>query len=77
MGRLHIIDREQGDLTIAWDPARPAEVEVARTQFEAMRAKGYVAHTVAEGGRPGRLLERFDPAETRILLRPALRGGED
>jgi hypothetical protein len=75
MGELRILDVEQGDLRIEWDPAREAEVEAARTQFEAMRAKGYLAYRLRPSGGRGVQLTAFDPAAERIVMAPALRGG--
>jgi hypothetical protein len=75
MGELRTLHRDEGDLKIEWDPARPAEVVAARAQFDALRAQSYVAYHLLSSGGQGRVLQTFDPAAERIILSPALRGG--
>jgi hypothetical protein len=73
-GEMSILDRT-GDMKVTWDPANPAEVEMARAQFEAAKAKGYAAYTLGEGGATGEVIKKFDPSARRIILRPQMVGG--
>lgn len=64
-----------GDSKFIWDPAAPDEVEGARMQFDKLKAKGYLAYTVKEGGDKGEVMGAFDPKAGKIIMARALTGG--
>lgn len=74
MGAMRIMGRE-GDTRMTWDPAQPTEVEHARRTFDDMRAKGYNAYAVQEGGAQGEVVTTFDPAAAKIILAIPMQGG--
>lgn len=64
-----------GDSKQIWDPDNPAEVEAARTTFNSLKAKGYIAYSVDKGGEKGEIMNSFDPLCGKIILSPPMRGG--
>jgi predicted Rdx family selenoprotein len=74
-GLMEILDHT-GDTKLIWDRKKNAEVEAARTMFDSLRAKRYLAFQ-AEGddGRKGKQIERFDPDMERLILVPPMVGG--
>lgn len=75
MGELAIMDREQGDLKVIWNPANADEVAAAKAQFDSLTGKGFLAYKVAAEGGKGQQIRTFDPSAEKIILAPALRGG--
>lgn len=64
-----------GDSKFIWDPNNADEVDVARMQFDKLKAKGYLAYTVKEGGDKGEVMGAFDPKAGKIIMTRALTGG--
>lgn len=65
-----------GDTKILWDSHNADEVEAARAQFNALRAKGFLAYkVVGKEGTKGEMITQFDPDAEKIVLSPPLRGG--
>lgn len=64
-----------GDTKTIWDPDVPAEVEAAKTQFAALRKKGYLAYRVKKDGEKGEAINDFDPQAGKIILSPPMAGG--
>lgn len=64
-----------GHTTVKWDPKKSDDVEVARTTFDAMKAKGYNAFHVRMRGSPGERMTSFDPTAKSMILIPQLVGG--
>lgn len=65
-----------GDTKLMWSSDKPDEVDAARTTFDKLVAKGYVAFR-AEGkdGHQGEKITKFDPEAERIILIPRMQGG--
>jgi len=74
MPEMMILD-QTGDTKTVWDANNPDEVEVARTQFNALKKKGYLAYAVKKGGERGARMDTFDPAAESMILAPAMAGG--
>jgi hypothetical protein len=66
---------EFGDNRLEWNRHNPDEVAAARTYFDSLRGKGYLAFARQPNGDRGRQLEDFDPAAERIIMIPPVRGG--
>lgn len=65
-----------GDVRHTWDKNSEDEAAAARTLFEDLTGKGYLAYK-AKGrrGTQGELIREFDPAAERIILvRPPVGG---
>ncbi len=73
-GELAVMGME-GDIKSIWDPAVPDEVENARSTFDRMRKKGYLAFSVNAAGDKGEQIREFDPAAGKIIMVPPLQGG--
>jgi len=58
-----------------WDAAVPVEVEAARSMFNSLRKKGYVAYHVKKDGEPGEVMTDFDPEAGKVIMSPPLAGG--
>jgi len=59
-----------------WDADKQDEVDAARSMFNHLRNKHYLAFK-AEGkeGRQGSQIDRFDPDLERIIMVPRMVGG--
>lgn len=66
-----IILNSGGDSKMEWDPSYEAEIAQARTEFEALKTKGYVAFSPQAKAR----LDSFQPEQEEILMVPRLVGG--
>jgi len=64
-----------GDTKVIWDPKNADEVDAAKTQFNALRKKGFIAYTVNKKGDKGEIIREFDPDAEKIILSPPLAGG--
>lgn len=64
-----------GDLKSVWDSRNEPEVDAARAQFDALRAKGYAAFSVNKDGSQGEIIREFDPKAEKIILVPPQAGG--
>jgi len=64
-----------GDLKTMWNSDKTAEVEVARAQFQSMKAKGYMAYRINREGDKGEVMDKFDPEAETVILAPPLQGG--
>lgn len=64
-----------GDTKIMWAHANEAEVEAARSTFNALKKKGYVAYAVKPGGDKGMVITEFDPTLEKLILAPPVVGG--
>lgn len=73
-GTIHAMD-ETGDTRTMWDRDKLAEVEAAKAQFDALKAKGYLAYTVQDNGTKGEVIREFDPNAQAIIMSPQLVGG--
>lgn len=68
---------EEGDTKIIWDRTKRVEVDLARQAFDKAKKDGYMAYkVVGADGKKGEILHKFDPEAERIILAPALQGGE-
>lgn len=74
-GLMHELN-PTGDTRVMWDKGNKDEVDAARTQFNALRKKGFMAYR-AEGkeGARGEVISEFDPEAERIILVKQLVGG--
>jgi hypothetical protein len=73
-GILAVLDKS-GDTEVRWNRNREAEVEAARTTFDSLRAKGYMAYRMTASGSRGEVIREFDPTAERIILAPQMVGG--
>lgn len=64
-----------GHTRLMWDANSNDEVENARNTFDNLRAKGYLAYTVKEGGDKGEIMSEFDPHASKVIMSPPMRGG--
>lgn len=74
MPEMAVMDRT-GDTKTIWDKNNPDEVEAARSTFNRLTKKGYVAYTVVGEGKKGSVIKDFDPDAEKIILSPPLAGG--
>jgi len=74
MGALAILDHTGHD-EIIWDIGNAAQIMAARKRFDELRAKGFAAYKVGDGGEPGEILHAFDPWAGKIIMAPAMVGG--
>jgi hypothetical protein len=70
-----IIMGAKGDTRMIWSPDSPDEVENARTTFNNLRAKGYLAYRVDKSGDKGEVIREFDANAGKIILAPQMAGG--
>ena len=73
-GELAIMDGN-GDTKVYWTRGNAAETAAARTTFDQLRAKGYLAYRLVGDGTKGEQLLEFDPNAQQIILAPAPQGG--
>lgn len=66
---------KSGDVKVTWDPAVPAEVDIAREAFNAHKKKGHAMFRVKGLGGQGEKMTEFDPQAERILVVPPVAGG--
>lgn len=64
-----------GDTRIEWTPGNAAEEKAARTMYNTLKAKQYLAYRVNDDGGNGEVLRDFDPEAAEIIMRPQLVGG--
>ena len=70
-----IMDMDEGDFKITWDPDHDDEVEAARAAFDKAKTKGMAAFSVDKKGKKGKTIRSFDPDAEAIIMAPALVGG--
>ena len=71
---MHVLGRS-GDVKTMWDAENAEEVKAAKSQFDSLRAKGYLAFRTKKDGGKGEQITAFDPHAERIILAPAMQGG--
>lgn len=74
MGEIAILGR-QGDVKQTWDKNKPDEVDAARTQFDSLRKRGYLAFEVDKVGEKGKQIFDFNSNAERIILAAPMQGG--
>lgn len=75
MGSIAVLGKE-GDTKTTWDSSNKVEVEVARSQFNALKAKGYLAYRVdTQGAKSGEVVREFDPSLNALIMVPPMQGG--
>lgn len=74
MGQLCILDHT-GDTKLIWDEADADSVEASRKMFDDLKAKGHIAYSVSEEGKPAQIVSAFDPKMGKIIMKPLARGG--
>lgn len=74
MNELCVMD-QTGDTKTIWDPANTEEVAAARSTFDRLRGKGYIAYRVAESGKKGEVMSAFDPQAGKVIMAPPMAGG--
>ncbi len=65
----------EGDKRIMWDSQSKDEIKEAEETFNEHKAKGYMAYRVSKKGDEGSVIDTFDPAAERIIMRPQMVGG--
>lgn len=73
MGVLRVLNHT-GDVETKWSEDNPRALEKARTTFEEMIGKGYLAFDIDKQGN-GEQIRKFKPEATEVILTPQLRGG--
>ena len=71
---LAVMDKT-GDTKSIWDPDNQAEVEAARSTFNALKKKGYIAYRVGRDGEKAEVMNAFDPDAAQIIMAPPMAGG--
>jgi hypothetical protein len=67
---------QTGDTRTIWSPDNEAEVAAAKSTFDALKAKGYLAYQVkGEKGENGEVMKEFDPKAGRVIMIPQPIGG--
>lgn len=75
MGTLARMDRT-GDTRTIWSKDNADEVAAAQAQFNALRKKGFLAFKVAGArGEKGEQITEFDANLEKIIMAPAMQGG--
>lgn len=74
MGELCVMDAT-GDTKLMWDSSREAEVDAARSTFDKLKKKGYLAYSVKRDGDKGEAITEFDPKAEKIIMCPPAVGG--
>lgn len=72
---LSIMDMDEGDFKITWDPDEEDQVDMAQAAFDKAKKKGMAAFSVDKKGKKGRKISAFDPDSEAIIMAPALVGG--
>lgn len=73
-GEIAVMGKE-GDLKTIWNPQNTDETEHARSTFNSMRAKGFLAFRVTEKGDQGEQITAFDATAGKMILVPPMAGG--
>lgn len=71
---LNVLDHTGHSQTI-WDPNNDAEVAAAKSTFDTLSSKGYVAYCVKADGTEAEVMKTFDPKAKAMIMRPAVKGG--
>ena len=72
---MHTLDKT-GDTKVSWDPASPEEVKAARSSFDVLRKKGYLAYRAdRHGDKTGVQMREFDAQAERIVMVKPIVGG--
>ncbi len=72
---LSIMDMDEGDFKITWDPDERDQVDMAEAAFDKAKTKGMAAFSVSKKGEKGKKINKFDPEAEAIIMAPALVGG--
>lgn len=72
---LRIMDMDEGDFKITWDPDNDDEIEAAKAAFDKAKKKGMSAFSVKKDGSKGKKIKDFDPDAEAIIMAPPLVGG--
>ncbi len=72
VGKMAIMD-QTGDTRLEWDGTNKTEVDIARTTFNSLKAKGYVAYDVS-GSKRGARIDKFNASLESIIMVPELIG---
>lgn len=74
-GEMRISDTS-GDKQVVWDTEVVAEVEAASETFQRMvQVYRYQAYGFKKAGKPGEVINAFDPELEQITLTPPMVGG--
>lgn len=74
MGEMTILHYE-GARTVTWNMGNEEEIDIARSQFNALLEKGFSALRLNAGEEGGRKIDQFDVRAEKILMFPILIGG--
>lgn len=66
---------QTGDTKLIWDEDNDVEVEAARTMFNSLKKKGYLAYSVDKKGEKGTQMSEFDASVEKIIMAPQMKGG--
>ncbi len=69
---MRILDRS-GDKTLIYDPTEETDRRDVEERFVELMERGFVAFDVST--QPGRIINRFDPEATEIVVTPRFSGG--
>lgn len=73
--RMYVMDRT-GDTRITWDKRNADEVEGARAQFDAYKAKHFLAYKVNPAdATKGEVMQAFDAEAEKVIFSPPMRAG--
>ena len=74
MGNMEVMDTT-GDTKLSWDAENEAEVDAARTLFNNLKKKNYLAYSVGRLGKKDELIHKFDSDLEKIIMIPPVVGG--
>lgn len=74
MNEMAILGKE-GDTKVIWDPQNKDEIEAAKTQFDLLINKSFLAFKVLKSGEQGSQIRKFDPKAGKIIMVPPVVGG--
>lgn len=74
MNEMRVLGPE-GDVKKIWNPDVEDEVEDARSSFDTLTKKGYLAFKVDKDGEKAGKMSKFDPKAGKIILIPPIVGG--
>lgn len=72
--RMELMGKD-GDTKLMWDKHSEDEVEAAKTTFNTLKKKRYLAFKANKDGSQGEQMTEFDPKAERIIMVPPMAGG--
>lgn len=74
-GVLAMMTPKAGDVKTVWNKDNPDEVAAAKTQFDNLKAKGFLSFRTDRNGEKGELIREFDANAESIIMSPPMKAG--